>query len=90
MTVIVLAEKAAHSTSHVSPTQQHYRSNEDWTSYRQNLSRMNDSSRPHVARSEGDIVFFDVQGGHLFMDTKFTAQDPLTEIRRLHPDYRPP
>jgi hypothetical protein len=88
MNTLVLAEKGEGSTSHVSPAQQHYRSQEDWVRYRQSLQRMKANPRPHIARSKGDIVFFDVNAGHLFMDNRFTARDPQTEILRLHPNYR--
>ena len=87
MFTLVLAEKKERSTSHATPVQQHYRSAEDWERYRRSLAQIKGSPRPHIARSAGDIVFFDVKGGHLFMDRHFAAQDPLTVIRRLHPDY---
>jgi len=88
MGTLVLAEKAGHSTAHIKPTQQHYRSADDWARYRNVLERMKANSRPHVARSKGEILFFDVRGGHLFMDRNFVAMDPLTEILRSHPEYR--
>ena len=88
MSTIVMAEKGEASTSHINPAQQHYRSQEQWAQYRANLRRMKASQRPHLCHSGGDIVFFDVKGGHLFMDTNYRALDPLTEIRRLHPEYR--
>jgi hypothetical protein len=88
MSVIVLAEKGEGSTSHVNPAQQHYRSQQQWAQYRTNLERMTFSQRPHLCHSQGDIVFFDVRAGHLFMDTDYRALDPMTEIRRLHPEYR--
>jgi SAM-dependent methyltransferase len=88
MAIIVLAEKGKHSTCNVSPAQQHYRSQEQWTQYRENLQQMQLSPRPHICRSQGDIVFFDVAGGHLFMDTNWNAQDPLTEIRKVYPKFR--
>jgi hypothetical protein len=87
MSTLVLAEKGERSTSDVSPTQQHYRSQEEWERYRQALRQMKANPRPHVTRSKGDIAFFDVKGGHLFMDASYIAQDPLTEIRRKHPEY---
>jgi hypothetical protein len=88
MSTIVMAEKGEASTSHVNPAQQHYRSQEQWAHYRTNLQRMKASRRPHLCHSAGDIVFFDVKSGHLFMDTNYRALDPMTEIRRLHPEYR--
>jgi hypothetical protein len=88
MSTLLLVEKAGDSTSDVSPVQQHYRSPEDWARYRQALRRIRNNPRPHIARSKGDIAFFDVQGGHLYMDAAYNARDPMTEIRRLHPGYR--
>jgi SAM-dependent methyltransferase len=83
MATIVIAEKGSRSTSHKVPSQQHYRSEAEWASYRQNLLAMSRDSHPHAVRSLGDISFFDVKSGHLFMATDFTARDPLTEIRRV-------
>jgi SAM-dependent methyltransferase len=88
MSTLVLAEKGESSTSNVNPIQQHYRSNAEWARHREALRRLKAHPRPHVARSRGDIVFFDVTGGHLLMDTKYIARDPLTEIRRLYPHCR--
>ena len=88
MSTLVLAEKDEHSSSDVNPAQQHYRSQEDWARYRQALQRLKANPRPHIARSRGDITFFDVRGGHLFMDGDYIARDPLSEIRRLHPEFR--
>lgn len=82
MATVVLAEKGDGSTSDLNPVQQHYRSNDDWTTYRAELRRMMAWPRPHIARSDGDIVLSDVQGGHMFMDTNFVARDPWTEIHR--------
>jgi hypothetical protein len=87
MSTLVLAEKGERSTFHVNPSQQHYRSPQDWARYRESLQRMKHNPRPHIARSNGDIAFFDVKAGHLFMNATFTACDPLTEIRRRHPEY---
>jgi hypothetical protein len=83
MTIIVVAEKGDRSTSHVNPVQQQYRSPEQWVQYRANLQRMKANPRPHLCRSEGDITFIDVKAGHLFMDTSYRAQDPMSEIHRL-------
>lgn len=83
ISTIVLAEKGPESTSAVRPSQQHYRSAEDWNLYRVNLQTIMKSERPHLVRTRGDITFFDVIGGHVFMANDFTARDPLTEIRKL-------
>src|SRR5262245_7537138 len=88
LNTLVLAEKGEHSTSEIAPIQQHYRSANDWEQYRGALQRMKLNSRPRIARSRGDIMFFDVKGGHLFMDTGYVARDPLTEILRVNPGYR--
>jgi hypothetical protein len=80
--IIVFAERSVDSTIDVSPTQQHYRSGAEWEVYRRNLARIQQNPRPHLARSRDRIRFFDVQGGHLFMDSEGNALDPLTEIRR--------
>jgi hypothetical protein len=90
MATLVLAEKSEQSTSDIRPSQQHYRSEEEWGRYRRALQTIKAHPRPHVARSGGNIVFFDVKGGHLFMDANYVARDPLTEILRLHPEYRHP
>src|SRR5262249_51539896 len=53
LAVIVVAEKAAHSTTSVWPTQAQYRSESAWRTYRANLAEMRRSNRPHVLRSWG-------------------------------------
>ncbi len=83
MSTTVFAEKGTNSTSDLMPSQQQYRSALEWESYRRNLRHMKRSTRPHLVRTYGDIDFFDVRGGHLFMAKDFTARDPLTEIRKL-------
>jgi len=83
MATIVMAEKGADSTSTIRPSQQHYRSTQDWQQYRANLKAIMKSQRPHLVRTRGDITFFDVVGGHLFMANDFTARDPMTEILKL-------
>jgi hypothetical protein len=85
MGIIVFAEKSANSTSHINPTQQHYRSDEEWIRYRENLAQIKNSQRPHLVRSLGKISYFYVRAGHLFMAEDFTARDPGTEIRALNP-----
>jgi hypothetical protein len=83
MMTVVFAEKGSQSTSDITPTQQHYRSAADWIKYRENLRSMQKSSRPHLIRTLGDISFFDVRAGHLFVASDFTARDPWTEIQAL-------
>ena len=82
MNVIVFAEKAANSTTHRPPIQQHYRGHEAWEEYRRNLGQIMQSPRPHLVRSRNDISFFDVVGGHTFISKEFVECDPMTEIRR--------
>ena len=90
MATIVLAEKGANSTTDLSPVQQHYRSSADWAIYRENLAAMRGSRRPHLVRSMGDISFFEVLGGHLFVADDFTERDPMTEIRKVVPAVEEP
>jgi SAM-dependent methyltransferase len=80
MATIVVAEKGADSTSHLRPSQQHYRSASDWAAHRKNLARIRQSQRPHLARTRRPISFDDVKAGHLFMASDFTARDPMSEI----------
>lgn len=55
--VLVLAEKAREpSSSLVSPTQAHYRSEREWRSYLDNLATIERSTRPHLARSVGRML----------------------------------
>lgn len=83
MLTMVFAEKGSESTSNISPSQQHYRSNDEWALYRENLRRIRLNPRPHLARTRGHITLTDVKAGHLFMANDFEARDPLIEIRRL-------
>lgn len=74
--VAVLAEKAAHSTSDVIPVQGDYRTPAQWRRYRDNLRTIAMSPRPHIFRSEGDLVLSEITGGYLFVDGAFVAHDP--------------
>jgi hypothetical protein len=91
MGVLVFAEKGLNSTSDVFPSQQHYRSEADWKSYRANLATIKSSPRPHLMRSRSDMFFLgasseypfiDVCKGHLFMTDNFEAVDPASEAAR--------
>jgi hypothetical protein len=54
---LVLAEKAASARSvFVSPTQGHYRSDLEWSSYLENLQQIKNSQRPHLLRSRGRLL----------------------------------
>src|SRR5262249_19809891 len=58
-----LAEKGAHSTWDALPDQGHYRSDEKWREYRENIQPILNSGRPDVCRSVGRIIT-DVNGFH--------------------------
>jgi SAM-dependent methyltransferase len=82
MSTMVFAEKGPQSTSEKFPSQQHYRSADEWKLFRRNLEIIRGNPRPHLLRSTGDITFADVAGGHLFVSSDFSARDPQTEINR--------
>jgi SAM-dependent methyltransferase len=81
MSVVVFAEKAAASTVHGTPTHARLRSPNEWERYRSNLSRINQSPRPHLVRSRGVIGDLDVRGGHLFVNRDYVAISP-SQARR--------
>jgi SAM-dependent methyltransferase len=83
MAALVVAEKDAGSTVDLTPTHLHLRSAAEWERYRRNLARMKLSPRPHLVRSRGEMRYFDVVGGHLFMRSDYAAVDPSTEARRV-------
>jgi hypothetical protein len=83
MATVVIAEKGPNSTSDVAPAQQQYRSEAQWDTYRRNLRLIKNSKRPHLVATGGDMNFFDVKSGHLFMKDDFTARDCTTEILEL-------
>jgi SAM-dependent methyltransferase len=83
MATIVVAEKGDRSTSSVTPSQQHYRSQLEWDKYRQFLSVISEHPRPHLVRSLGAINAKEVKGGHLFMARDFTPRDPAGEMKRV-------
>lgn len=84
MATIVVAEKGPRSTSHIRPTQRQYRPLPERAAYLANLETIARSPRPHLVRTHGNISFFDVRGGHLFVANDFTTRDPTTEIAALH------
>jgi hypothetical protein len=54
---LVLAEKAGSAQSAVvSPTQGHYRSDQEWSHYLENLQQIKKSQRPHLLRSIGCLL----------------------------------
>ena len=76
MAAILFAEKGDGSTDQLIPTHAHRRSVAESKRYRENLGRIKLSERPHLVRSRGELGDIDVRGGHLFMQTDYTAVDP--------------
>jgi len=89
MGVIVIAEKGNDSTSERLPAQGHYRSPEEWIEYRESLKRIKESRRPQVVRSTGELGYFYIRRGHLFVNENYEAVDVSGEMRRLGVDPRP-
>lgn len=81
MGTLVFAEKGQNSTSDQYPIQQHYRSADQWSVYKQNMEEIINNPRPHVCRSHSPLAISDVKRGHLYMNNKFEAVDPGTEIK---------
>ena len=81
MQVVIVAEKGDASTTDIWPTQGQYRSDADRAAYRENLSAMARSARPHVMRSTRPLRSFAAAGGHLFIDENYKAVDPATQER---------
>jgi hypothetical protein len=54
--IVMLAEKAAHSTATTTPNQAQYRSQAQWEAYRTNLAAIQASPRPHVVCSIGRLL----------------------------------
>ena len=76
MAVVVFAEKGVGSTDHVIPTHVHRRSATESERYRKNLDLIKHNERPHLVRSRGKLADVDVRGGHLFMQSDYTAAAP--------------
>jgi hypothetical protein len=72
---LVFAEKGLHSTWDRLPIQQHYRSKEDWEIYQKNLQAMLVSQRPHLARTVGEPIACQTQGGYQHINESFSATD---------------
>ena len=68
---LVFAEKGSASSTERVPTQQTYRSAEEWTRYVAQLSAMNRSPRPHLARSIGMLFPRLARRGYSWMDKTF-------------------
>jgi hypothetical protein len=45
--IFLVAERGPDSTTHINPTQDQYRSTQEWTQYRANLKAIQNSSRPY-------------------------------------------
>jgi hypothetical protein len=83
MSCVVFAEKGLQSTTDIWPSQGHYRSADDWRTYRRRLYPIQSSARPHIVRSRVEMSYFDIIGGYLFIGNDYVARDPSTEERRV-------
>src|SRR5262249_28318074 len=71
---LVFAEKGQTSTTHRAPTQHPYRSPEQWERYSVQLSAMNHSPRPHLARSVGMLLPRLARRGFRWVDKDFQTK----------------
>src|SRR5262249_27493495 len=71
--ILALAEKGPASTTHASPVQQHYRSAAGWEVYAERLRRVQQSQRPHLARSSADLFIWNPTAGYVWVDRNFAA-----------------
>jgi hypothetical protein len=91
---LVFAEKGPASTTECVPTQQTYRSAEEWTRYAAQLSAINRSRRPHLARSVGMLLPRLARRGFSWMDKKFEPRSLKPSLPRqilrawMHRRYR--
>ena len=79
---LVFAEKAPASTTDCIPTQQTYRSAEEWARYAAQLSAINRSRRPHLARSVGMLLPRLARRGFSWMDKKFEPRSLKPSLPR--------
>jgi hypothetical protein len=79
---LVFAEKGPASTTECVPTQQTYRSPEEWTRYAAQLSVVNRSRRPHLARSAGMLLPRLARRGFSWMDKKFEPRSLKPSLPR--------
>jgi hypothetical protein len=97
--VLVLAEKAREpSSSPVSPTQAHYRSEHEWRRYLDNLATIERSARPHLARSIGRMLprtRSPRSNGFVWIDGNYSARplgrslEPAVQVvRRVRSAFR--
>jgi len=71
---LVFAEKGPASTTERVPTQQTYRSAAEWTRYVMQISAINHSQRPHLARSVGTLLPRLARRGYSWMDKRFVPR----------------
>jgi hypothetical protein len=76
MAIVLFAEKGAASTDETMPIHPHRRSVSECERYRQSLRRINQSARPHIVRSRGELDEIDVRGGHLYVRPNYQAVEP--------------
>jgi len=79
---LVFAEKSAASTTDRAPTQNTYRSAEEWTRYLAQLSTINRSPRPHLARSIGRLIPRVARRGFQWMDANFNVRPVRPSLPR--------
>jgi hypothetical protein len=72
--IVALAEKGPASTTHASPVQQHYRSAAGWDVYAERLRTVQQSQRPHLARSSSDLFIWSPTAGYVWVDRNFAAR----------------
>lgn len=91
---LVFAEKGPASTTECAPTQHPYRSPEQWRGYEAQLSAINRSRRPHLARSVGTLLPRLARRGFRWMDKKFEPRSLRPSLPRqilrvwMHRHYR--
>lgn len=73
--VVAFAEKGTETTYDRLPIQQDYRSESEWFTYRKNLSKMLESKRPHLLRSNSDPFVSDVNRGYRYVNQGFEIDD---------------
>ena len=72
--IVALAEKGPGSTTSASPAQQHYRSAAGWEVYAERLRTVQQSRRPHLARSSAELFIWSPTAGYVWVDRNFAAR----------------
>jgi hypothetical protein len=90
MAVVTFAEKGNSSTDGALPTHVHRRSSVESEQYRASLGHIKRSKRLHLVRSRGELGDIDIRGGHLFMQTDYTAVSPSMLQRVVAVRSEPP